>query len=596
MRNFALTLVQRRLTAAMVMLACAATLVGAPANAREPLARVEGLSSDAVFDIVRASIGTTDRAPTSRLAAERNATRAVARANNALRSEGFYEARFEASAAPPEQPNAPWTAVVRITPGPRFTLGPVALETEGLTPAQRRAIQPAFALSVGAPARAEDVQAAEARGLAALRALGFPDAAIAPHQAVLDYALDTVNVTFRYDLGPYAALGPPRSTGVARVRQSFLDRLAPYDEGEAYTPEIIAEYTGRLRDTGAFTSVDITLGEPIAGDSRRTVQVILDDKPARTLSAGVSYATDDGPGALAAWTKRNAHGGGETLTVEGRVQELESSLSTTYTIPAWRNPQRQLNMSASVGVANTDAFDRTAGEVAAVANQRLSRQWRGVLGVNAQVERIDDAASTADTFITTGASAGLSFDDTDDQLDPTSGFRASVQARPAFGYGDDPIGYVAVEGVLSSYLPMARERVVFASRLRSGALFGGAIGEIPASDRFFAGGGGSVRGFEFQSLSPRNADGDLIGGRSILEMSLETRVRFTQTIGAAAFVDAGVASTGASPEFSDVRTSAGVGLRYYTGFGPIRIDIAAPLDRRTGEDPFQVYIVIGQAF
>jgi translocation and assembly module TamA len=149
----------------------------------------------------------------------------------------------------------------------------------------------------------------------------------------------------------------------------------------------------------------------------------------------------------------------------------------------------------------------------------------------------------------------------------------------------------------STYVALdAEARTVLAGRIGFGSIIGADLEDIPANRRFFAGGGGSVRGFAYKSLGPR-LQGEPIGGRSLLEASLEARFKVTETIGIVPFVDLGSAFDTSIPTFRErIRVAGGIGLRYYTSFGPIRLDIATPLIREKGEGDVAVYLGFGQAF
>ena len=166
--------------------------------------------------------------------------------------------------------------------------------------------------------------------------------------------------------------------------------------------------------------------------------------------------------------------------------------------------------------------------------------------------------------------------------------------EPGVTFGDTNIGFTRVSGEAAIYGRAFTENLTAALRGRLGAVFG--PDGAPPDRLFFAGGGGSVRGYEYQSLSPRNTAGELIGGRSIVETSAELRWRYSSSLGFVGFVDAGAAGESIDPAFEEMRAGAGFGVRYYAGFGPIRADIAVPLDKREGDSDFQIYLSIGQAF
>jgi translocation and assembly module TamA len=200
--------------------------------------------------------------------------------------------------------------------------------------------------------------------------------------------------------------------------------------------------------------------------------------------------------------------------------------------------------------------------------------------------------------VTFGTLADLFLDRSDDPLNPTRGFRIGGRMEPTLLAGKGTVPYLKVQGLGSVYFPFGtRADTVLAGRLRLGSILNGTVGEIPGPQRFYAGGGGSVRGFAYQGVGPRLADNTTPqGGLSLMESSLELRHQLTRTWGVVGFVDAGSVGTTSSPTLKDLGVGAGLGVRYNLSFGPIRVDVAAPVSGRHGGAPFQVYVSIGQAF
>ncbi len=188
----------------------------------------------------------------------------------------------------------------------------------------------------------------------------------------------------------------------------------------------------------------------------------------------------------------------------------------------------------------------------------------------------------------------LTYDGSDNLLDPHRGFRLTGRASPELSFNGDIFGYMKLQAEASAYLPLG-DRVTLAGRGHVGTIAGAAQRDIAPTRRFYAGGGGSVRGYGFQAVGPQAADGTPTGGDSIVEASAEVRVRFGD-FGVVPFFDAGEVDTSLVPRFRNVRYGAGLGFRYYTGFGPVRIDVATPANPRPGDARVQFYVSIGQAF
>ena len=191
----------------------------------------------------------------------------------------------------------------------------------------------------------------------------------------------------------------------------------------------------------------------------------------------------------------------------------------------------------------------------------------------------------------------MALDRSNDPLDPTRGWRVSARLVPTLLTGEGVLPYLKLQVQTSGYIPFdVKGDTVLAARLRLGSITNGTVSDIPAPQRFYAGGGGSVRGFGFQEVGPRLSDNTPEGGLSLVETSLELRRRLTEKWGIVAFIDAGSVGGAQLPDFRDLSVGAGLGVRYNLGFGPIRVDLATPVTSRRGEAPLQVYVSIGQSF
>jgi translocation and assembly module TamA len=332
------------------------------------------------------------------------------------------------------------------------------------------------------------------------------------------------------------------------------------------------------------------------------VVVSLSDRPRRTIELGARYSTTDGVGVDARWTRYNVLRRADTLQVTARASTLDSRLGVDFSLPHWRRPQQTLNLGVEGYRTRTDAFDETGAGVRASLTRRFGRTsyltWGGALDYS-QVDEVrsGEVSPLGRDLVTAAGLVAFSLDRSDDPLDPTRGWRVQGQAEPTVITGDETLPYVRVQGQATAYLPFGdNARTVLAGRLRLGSLLGGRLPEVPPSERFYAGGGGSVRGFAYQGVGPRLPDNTPRGGLSLVEASLEARQQITERWGAVVFVDAGAVGTEQVPGFEDLAVGAGFGVRYDLGFGPIRADIAFPLNRKRGGESFQLYLSIGQSF
>jgi translocation and assembly module TamA len=583
--------------------ALCAQAIGAPAFAAQPRAVVEGdLAPDLRAAIVRA-IGETGRPVENRFEARRRARDAAEAAVAVLRSEGYYAYKVEPDVGEEDAPKA----LVRITPGPRFVLAGPKLAWVGQPPDSRaqEAATVALHLKDGQPGRAVEVVSAEGRAVAAVQRRGYADVEAKPREVVVDHADRTLRPTFRIAAGELVRLDGIDLTTDGRTGKAWLQHLAPWRSGDPYDPEDVAELERRLLDTGVYDSVTVALApaDKKTAEGLRPIVVSLAERKRRTIELGASYATTEGAGLDARWIHYNVLGRADTLALVGRASNVDSKAEVDLTLPHWRRPQQTLRAATGFYRNLTDAYDETGVGVRADVTRRYGKTSYVTLGASLDLSRTEEfkiktLAPLGRDLVTVGTLADVSWDRSDDPLNPRRGWRFSARAEPTVivGQGGD-LPFVRLQTQASGYLPLgAAARTVLAARLHFGSILNGTVGEIPAPRRFYAGGGGSVRGFAYQGVGPQLADGRPQGGVSLFETSLEARHELTAKWGVVAFVDAGSVGSDLAPGFQDLSIGAGLGVRYNLGFAPIRFDIAIPVTARRGSGPFQFYISIGQSF
>jgi translocation and assembly module TamA len=281
---------------------------------------------------------------------------------------------------------------------------------------------------------------------------------------------------------------------------------------------------------------------------------------------------------------------------------VDSRAEVDLSLPHWRRPQQTLKASAAAYRTRTDAYDETGVGVRADVQRRFGKTSYVTVGASADVSRTDEVKIGTLTplgrdLVTLGLLGDVALDRSDDPLDPHHGWRVSARAEPTLIAGQGTVPYLKVQGQVTGYLPFGKQaQTVLAGRLRLGSLLNGTVAEIPAPRRFYAGGGGSVRGFAYQAVGPRLADNTPQGGISLIEASAEVRHDLTARWGLAAFVDTGAVGSDQVPGFQDLAVGAGVGVFYRLPFAPIRMDVAIPVTQRRGGAPFEIYVSIGQSF
>jgi translocation and assembly module TamA len=592
----------RLLHALAATAALGAQLAAWPAWAAQPRATVVGQMDPELRAAIARAVGETDRPIDNRFEARRRANAAAEDAIAVLRSEGYYAYQVEPELGEGDTPRP----AVRVEPGPQFHLARPKIEWVGAAPdpVTDLAAQAALALDPGSPGLAAEVVSAEGRAAAAVQDGGYADIQTLPRQVIVDHADNSVEPTYRFAAGAPVRLDGIRLATDGRTGAAWVQRLAPWRTGDLYRADDVAQLERRLRDTGVFDNVTVALApaDQTTAAGLRPIVVGLAERKRRTLELGASYGTSEGPGFDLRWTHYNVLGRADTLAVFAKSSRLDSRLGGDVTLPHWGRADQTLTLDAAAYRTTTDAYDATGVGLKLDARRRFSLTSYLTLGGLVDLSRSNELrpgtlTSLGRNILTVGGFADLALDRSDDPLNPTHGWRISGRAEPTLLAGKGTVPYVKVQGGGSIYWPFGKGApTVIAARLHLGSILNGTVAEIPAPQRFYAGGGGSVRGFAYQAVGPRLADNTPQGGLSIVDGSVEVRRRLTRDWGLAAFVDAGAVGGDTFPAFRDVGVGAGLGVRYNLGFGPIRVDVAVPLSGRHGGSPFQIYVSIGQAF
>ncbi|MCI3133884.1 autotransporter assembly complex protein TamA [Phenylobacterium aquaticum] len=565
-------------------------------------AALEGDMSSKLKAAVAEAIGSTDHPVTNRFEARRRAREAAEDAIAVLRSEAYYGAEVSPEVGEGDTPQP----VVRITPNRRFVIADPTIAWIGdVPPAQvQAAAEAVMGLANGQAGRAADVVGAEGRIVAAVQKRGFADVVAQPREVIVDHADQTVRPTYKIVAGELVRLDGVKLVTAGRTNPRWLSAMAPWKTGEAYDPEDVGELERRLLDTGVYESVTVSLapkGEATA-DGLRPVIVSLSDRSKRQLELGASYSTSEGVGADVRLTRYNLLGRADTVALFAKNSYLDSRVGADLTLPHWRRAQQTLKASTAVYRTQTDAYDETGVGVSADVERRFHKTSYVTVGGSLDYGQTDELSAKTLTplgrkLVTVAALGAMALDKSDDPLDPKRGWRVESRVEPTLVAGSGTLPYLKVQAQGTAYLPFDdKGRTVLAGRLKLGSIIGGLIPEVPASRRFYSGGGGSVRGYAYQAIGPRLSDNTPQGGLSLVEASVEVRQKIGAHWGLVAFVDAGAVGSDPTPANKNLSVGAGIGVRYDLGFGPIRADIAVPLNPRTGDPSFQIYLSIGQSF
>ncbi|PNG25043.1 hypothetical protein CR492_15450 [Methylocella silvestris] len=490
---------------------------------------------------------------------------------------------------------------------------------------------PAYVLKLkpGDPARAADLRAANARLIDFFRGKSYPLVKAPLPQPVVNHATLTMDVAFTVDPGSQAGFGAVSISGPQGFDPSIVRSFTYLREGQPYTPKALAETRRSISSIAAVGSVRIREGDKLDANGNLPIFIEVGDRPNNLVGFTAGYSTVDGPTGALYYENRNLFGGAESLRLEGDVfyappiygvasnsfnsftgtQNFDSSgiggrVSASFVKPALAGSRVDLLLGAAAesnrsGGGSFGGYAwQDAGGTAAL-RYRIDETLSVQAGLKFEKGEATDALGTVNyTFL--GVPLTLKYDGTDNLLNPSSGFRVAATATPypnLFGNA----GFTKASVTASAYYAIDEDaNYILAARAGFGSIFGndGGLAAIPANYRFYAGGLATVRGYRFQTIGPQTSQGYTVGGLSAFNASLEARIKVWDNIGVAPFFDAGGAYCDSIPHggCGDTRFSAGLGLIYYTPIGPIRVDVAKPLDPRPGDYPVVFYVSIGQPF
>ncbi len=521
----------------------------------------------------------------------------------ALYAEGYYSAviritldgREAANIPPLDAPSTVSRIKVVVDPGPRFKFAQTTV-----APLARGTVLPTGFAS-GEVARAGVIEEAVSASILQWREKSYAKARVSREDITADHRNQTLSAVVGLDPGPSLRFGTVTVKGAERMRVARILKIAGLREGEAFSQTELDRATNRLRRTGVFASVTLTEGEKLENGGLLPIEISVTEQKPRRYSVGAELSSVDGIGLTGSWMHRNLMGGAERLKIDGSISNIGSGdsgvdyeLGISIERPATITPDTTAGLMAKVGHLDEVDYYADYAEFGLTFTQYYSEQltFRGGLSF----EYVQGADPTGDfRYRNLALPLGLTWDRRDSTTDAKKGFYIDATAKPFYGLGTTGSG-LRLTSDLRGYRSFSDNRFTVAARIQGGAILGSELLETPRDDLFFSGGGGTVRGQPFRSLGVDIPDGSggtyLIGGTEFAAASLELRARFGESWGGVAFVDAGY--VGADGD-SESHAGAGVGVRYETGFGPIRFDVAAPVSGKTG-DGVQIYIGLGQAF
>lgn len=565
----------------------------------------EGVDDKALLDLLRSvsrTAGLREKPPASLFLLRGRARGDLKRLGDAMASRGYFAAKVDFSV---DEGASPVTVTFKVDPGGAFLLKWVDVElSEGGEPVNFTLPEAGeLGLSLDAPAMSKDIVDAGDRLVKVFKNRGRPFARLVHRKAAADFRELTLHVTYIVDPGPRAVFGPTVFTGLKTVEEGLVSPLVPWKEGEEYSQDKVDLLQRRLAELGLFAKASVAPRRELEDRDKAVIEAGLIERKHRTFKGGVTYNTDDGPGARVFWEHRNLFGKGERLRLQASASPVNKFFEAKFEHPFFLDRSQRLLAGFKAADENTDAYHGQNVTAEVKVSRKLWEHFSAEAGAGWRSSLVYDDAANPDVSNTrynlASVLLGLSADTRDDPLDATRGWLLSLGAAPHFGIQGGSLNFVKASVSGAHYLNiLEKPSVVLASRVSAGSISGvGASKLVPPDVRFYAGGSGSIRGYAYQKAGPLRGDKPL-GGRSLFDFSAELRLRLTELFGLVFFLDGGNAYETEYPDpGKGILAGVGTGVRLFTPIGPFRVDVATPLYRRKDvDDAFQLYISLGQAF
>ncbi len=498
-----------------------------------------------------------------------------------------------------------------IIPGQRYSFGAIDLGNLG-TAIDAERLRSAFEIQTGDPLSSDKIVEEQLDLDTALGEGGYPFAEMGEPDLLIDHRETRGDLTLPVEPNGKYTFGEVVSSDPGFLSGKHIGSIARFEQGDIYQRSLTLDLRRAVTATGLVSSVSVTPREVTPPTETEPGVVAMDVEmtkaPLRTIAGAVGYGSEEGFRLQASWEHRNFFPPEGALKFRGILGTQEQLAGVTFRKNNFGGRDKILTLDAYASTIDSDAFD--ARTVAFVANyERTSNllfqkplSWSVGFEAIATSERppvVNGVVPPRETFFVGALPVSALIDTTDNLLNPTEGFRVGARLSPEVSSNNGVQSFYLRGQADASYYKAINDRVVMAGRVRFGAIPGTDLDNIAPSRRLYAGGGSSVRGYGFQQIGPTDALGDPSGGRSLVEFSLEARIKTGFLDGAVSvvpFVDAGSVSNDTTPDLDEIKVGVGMGVRYDTGFGPIRVDVGVPLNPGPNDNPVAVYVSLGQAF
>lgn len=563
---------------------------------------IEGVNDSTVAKTLRAVsqlIALKKRPPSSLSALHFRAEADLKDFKRILHAFGYYEATFSVEF---EEKFQSIDVIIHVDPGPVYTIGEVTIELYSEDPRNpiscKKTSAKSLGLRPGDHAISHNIVHAELTLLERLANYSYPLAKVEKRDVIADGDTKEVAVTLVVDAGPFCHFGPVCTEGLASVSPRLIDKKLDWSEGSPYKSTQISSTQCGLIDTGLFTSVLISHEKSLDESGRLPIKIEVTESKHRSVNIGTSYQTFFGPGVTFGWENRNINGMGRKLSIKGDITKRSHSGIASLFIPDFYVREQNYVWQAQAMHESITAYSQRTYNVLTRIERQFGRRFSSSAGLKLERLYVTNSVKNG-RFLLFEVPLYSRWSSANSLLDPTKGATLDWRINPSVNIDNINTYYLEQELRLSHYYPLVKSRaLVIAQKVTLGSIISPKLRVVPVSKRFLGGSEEELRGYKYKTVSALNKDNKPIGGRSAIYYTLETRFRFTQTLGLVPFFDLGnVFATQFPTGKGKWLKSVGLGLRYFSFIGPLRFDIGFPLNRRKGLDPvYRILVSIGQSF
>lgn len=556
----------------------------------------EGVEDSKILKTLRSTsqlVGLKKKKPSSVNALRFRAESDVTELIQILHAYGYLEADVEVTI---EQDFSDYKVIVHIDPGPLYTIHEYTISFEPLQPSPLSL--DCLGIALGDPADTRNILDSELLSLQILSEQGYPLAHIKKREIIADGKTKTVKISLIIDTGPLAYFGKTTIEGNTSVRSFFIEQQIEWEENERYNSSLVEETQKALIDTCLFSSVFITHAETLNEERQLPMKIEVAETKHKSISIGASYQKTFGGGATLGWENRNVGGLGRHLCLQADIAQRSHSGIASYLIPNFYQVGQDYIIQAQAAHETIKPYHQQSYSLLNRLERCIGDYFFFSIGAKLEYLMVTDSVDNGN-FLLAEIPLCLRWTNVTDCLNPTSGIRFEYRGVPAVNIKHVSDFYYSQVFSLSGYLPLwENEFFILAQKLTVGTIFSNGLGAVPVPKRFFGGSEDNLRGYKYYTVSPLDEEGKPIGGRSAIFYSVEPRFRFSQCFGLVPFFDIGNVYLEEIPTFKGKwRKSAGIGFRYFSVFGPLRLDVAFPLNRREGIDPhWWMFVSLGQTF